>query len=368
MRSKVYYVNIRERYTYKNLINRFKILLEIANLSMLFKAGDRIAIKIEIGEYGYINYLRPSFIYILVEHIRKLGGEPILFDTTHLNYMFSLNMLEIVARHGFVASVIGKDVLLGDGYTGNEHELLPVDGEELGGIEIARLIAEANALIIVAHVTAHPFAGLSGALVNMGIGGSAQRGKRRIHAPLQPILLKDRCNRCGLCIEACLKKVFYYKDDLIEIDYELCAGCAYYCTAACPRGALVVDGVAAQRFQKRIVEAATAVYTAALGKVHFFNFLIDITPYPDYYPFSDSAIVPDIGILSSRDPVAIDQVTLDLIDRVPALPHSIAEESDALAPGCNKLKRITGVDPELMLKYAEQFGLGSRSYELIEII
>lgn len=365
--STVYYLDARERYSAGNILARLYALLERVELHSLFRRGDLVTIKIDVGEYGYLDYLRPPLIRAIVEKVQELGGDPILTDTSYLSSAKSrpsLTFFESAARNGFVASVLGKDVILGDGYAGNEYELLPVEGEELGGIEVARSIAETQALIVVSHVTAHPFAGLSGAIANLGIGGSALRGKWRIHAPLQPILMPDRCDNCGLCMERCLKGAINFDEGSIAIDYDLCSGCVYYCTAACPYGALVVDGVAAQRFQKRAVEAATAVNLASLGKLYFFNFLIDVGPYPDYYPLSDVPIVPNLGILSSSDPVAIDQATVDLIDSAPGLPLSMAEEAGALDPKAGKLKSITGVDPEPMLEYADQFGLGSRDYEL----
>jgi len=47
----------------------------------------------------------------------------------------------------------------------------------------------------------------------------------------------------------------------------------------------------------------------------YMNFLIRITPDCDCFPFSDTPIVPDIGILASRDPVAIDAASFDLVNR-----------------------------------------------------
>jgi len=368
--SEVHYLEARARYTDGGFMARLGALLDAARLEELIEPGDWVVVKFEVGELGYLSYLRPPLLRAITDHIAAVGGEPLLVDTTRLNTVGTRpewDWLSAAAANGFAVPVLHHEPMLADGYTGQEFELLPVDGEELGGLEVARSVVENKAVIVISHVTGHPFAGLSGALANAGLGCAARRGKLRIHAPIQPILISERCDCCGLCVGHCPKQAISLNDRVAAIDLDLCAGCAYYCTAACPTGALVVDGEAARRFQKRVVEATSAIYTAALGKLHFFNFLFDIGPYPDYYPFSDTAIVPDLGLLSARDPVAIDQATVDLIDRVPGLPYSMAEEADALTPGKGKLARITGVDPEAMLEYAQQFGLGTRSYRLLRV-
>ncbi len=366
--SEVHYLDSRGRYSDGSFMARLGTVLDAAHLEELIEPGDWVVVKFEVGELGYLGYLRPPLIRAVTNKIQEVGGDPVIVDTTRLNAIGSQgnwDWLAHAAANGFTVPVLHHEPMLADGYTGQEFELLPVDGEELGGLEVARSVVENKALIVISHVTGHPFAGLSGALVNTGMGCSARRGKLRIHAPLKPILIPERCDGCGLCVDRCPKRVISLNEHLAEVNLELCVGCAYYCTAACPTGALVIEIEAARRFQKRIVEATSAVHMAALGKVHFFNFLFDVGPYPDYYPFSDTAIVPDLGLLSSRDPVAIDQATVDLIDQVPGVPRSMAEETDALAPGKGKLTRITGVDPDPMLEYAEQYGLGTRHYRLV---
>lgn len=368
--SLVHYLEARTRYTGGSFMARLGSLLDAAGLEELIKPREWIAIKIEVGELGHLGYLRPPLVRAVAEKVMALGGEPMIVDTTRLNTVGSKvnwTWLEATAANGFALPVIGREPILADGYTGEEYELFPVEGDELGGVEVARSVSEARALIVVSHVTAHPFAGLSGAVTSMGLGCSARRGKWRIHEPLQPVVLADRCDGCGLCIDHCLKQALSLSEKIVKVDQELCSGCAYYCTAACPRGALAVEGDAAHRFQKRIVEAAGAVHVAAMGKLHFLNFLLDVGPYPDYYPFSDVAMVPDLGVLSGRDPVAVDQATLDLIDQTPGIARSMAEEADALAPGLGRLGRITGVAPESLLEYAEKFGLGTRSYDLMQL-
>lgn len=42
---------------------------------------------------------------------------------------------------------------------------------------------------------------------------------------------------------------------------------------------------------------------------------MNVTPLCDCTPWSDAPIVPDIGILASFDPVAIDQASYDLVNQ-----------------------------------------------------
>jgi uncharacterized Fe-S center protein len=358
----------RSRYTDQGLLLRLGRFLDEVRLEELIeKAGDLIAIKIDVGELGSLGYLRPPLVRAVVEKVLELGGDPLIMDTTRLNNSagnIGWDWMAAAKVNGYTTASLERAIVLGDGYTGEEGELLPVDGDELGGVEVARSITECAALIVISHVTGHPFAGLSGALLNFGLGCSAQRGKWRIHAPLKPRVETDKCDGCGLCVDRCIRQAIRLVDGQAQIDEELCRGCAYYCTASCPCDAFAVDGVSALRFQKRVVEAASAVHVAAQGKLRFFNLLLDVVPYPDYYPFSDVAVVPDLGVLSSRDPVAVDQATIDLVDASPGLPGSAAEDCRALDPGPGKLARITGVDPEAMLGYAQDYGLGSRRYDL----
>jgi len=366
--SVVHRLEARSRHTDDGLMARLGALLDQARLEELVPRGHGfVAIKIDVGELGCLSYLRPPLIRAVVEKVLELGGDPVLLDTTRLNSAANTlgrSWLDAATVNGYVTAVLARGVTLGDGYTGEEGELLPIDGDELGGVEVARAVTEYAALFVVSHVTGHPFAGLSGALLNFGPGCCSQRGKWRVHAPLRPQVTSERCDGCGVCVRHCLHRAVSLGNGTAHVDHEQCRGCAYYCMASCPHGALRVDTESQLSFQKRAVEAASAVHVAAQGKVHFINFLLDIAPYPDYYPHSDVAVAPDLGVLSSRDPVAIDQATLDLVDAAPGLPCSMAEDRDALEPGPGKLARITGVDPAPMLEYAQSYGLGGRQYEL----
>ena len=63
--------------------------------------------------------------------------------------------------------------------------------------------------------------------------------------------------------------------------------------------------------------------------------------------------IHDIGILASTDPVALDQACIDLVWQ--------AEGNDSL------VRRIESRDGLHTLEYAEQIGLGSRTYDLVDL-
>jgi hypothetical protein len=135
----------------------------------------------------------------------------------------------------------------------------------------------------------------------------------------------------------------------------------------CPEGAIQIRwNEPFDVFQKKMVEYAYGVLKGKKKKAVFLNFLTQISPACDCYGLSDSPIVPDIGILASPDPVAIEQASCDLINQEKGL------EGTALKANLQKGKdKFSGVYPKvdwtIQLQYAEEIGLGSRVYELIEV-
>jgi len=77
-------------------------------------------------------------------------------------------------------------------------------------------------------------------------------------------------------------------------------------------------------------------------------------------------MAPDIGILGSKDPIAIDQASVDLLNQGPGIPDSAL--SGGLEPGQDKLRALyPAVDWTRQLAYGQEIGLGSRKYELVEL-
>jgi len=126
--------------------------------------------------------------------------------------------------------------------------------------------------------------------------------------------------------------------------------------AMCRFGAVKCDwGPECELLQKRIAEYALGALKGKENKAAFFNFLLSITKNCDCFSTPDMyKIVDDIGIAASRDPVAVDKAALDLLENKAGRKLVKLLENDKL-------------DPRYQIEHAERIGLGSSSYELVEI-
>lgn len=73
---------------------------------------------------------------------------------------------------------------------------------------------------------------------------------------------------------------------------------------------------------EKVTEYALGAAKGKDGKIGYFNILLNITHDCDCVPWSDAPFVPDIGIMASKDPVAIDHASFDLANRQIGLTNS----------------------------------------------
>ena len=117
---------------------------------------------------------------------------------------------------------------------------------------------------------------------------------------------------------------------------------------------------------EKMVEYTAGALKGKEKRSLFINFLTQISPACDCYPFADAPIVGDIGITASVDPVAIDQACVDLVNRQPHLESSCLK--GIKEPCADKIRAVyPHIDWERQLIYASELGIGSREYELVEI-
>ena len=115
-----------------------------------------------------------------------------------------------------------------------------------------------------------------------------------------------------------------------------------------------------------------AALVKKVGREHmgYINFITEVTPHCDCPPYSDIPIVPEIGIVASLDPVAIDKASADLVNAAIGIPTSVLgdkKSSEVLKAGSDKIRLITSKDWTKFLGMGEKMGLGSSHYELINL-
>jgi hypothetical protein len=105
--------------------------------------------------------------------------------------------------------------------------------------------------------------------------------------------------------------------------------------------------------QEKLGEAAYGPIKLLSGKIGYINWIFDLTPGCDCFNFSSPAFAGDIGITASKDPVALDKASLDLVNE--RMKHD--------GGGC--VNNVWGIDPIIHLEFAEKIGAGRMNYELI---
>ena len=175
------------------------------------------------------------------------------------------------------------------------------------------------------------------------------------------------CTHCEACIRACRYNANKFtKDGEYRVFYHNCVYCMH-CVAACPEDAITVDPQGFKTFQEGMALATDVVLkTFPKDAVFHINVLLSVTYLCDCWGFSTPPLVPDVGILASRDMVAIEKASLDLLDADEVLPNSLPKGRELGTKG-HLFERIHSKDPFVQLRALERRGLGTQRYKLVEV-
>jgi len=143
-------------------------------------------------------------------------------------------------------------------------------------------------------------------------------------------------------------------------------GCGECLTVCKPKAVSMDWATEIGPFTEKMVEYALGAVKNKKGRAGYVNFLINVTPDCDCASWSDAPIVPDIGILASTDPVAIDKACLDLVNQQAGLAGT--HLGCRQAPGEHKFQGLwKHTQGDIQISYAEEIGLGTSKYELVAI-
>lgn len=164
--------------------------------------------------------------------------------------------------------------------------------------------AEYDSILVLSHFKGHPMGGYGGALKQLSIGFASSYGKKHIHGVGVP-------------------ENFWTSDH--------------------------------DAFLYAMAEAASSVTDMFEDRAVYINVMANMSVDCDCCAVAEDPCVADIGILASCDPVAIDKACLDLV----------YASNDAGRD--HLIERIESQNGILTVKVAEEIGIGSTEYELIEI-
>lgn len=326
MKSKVYFVKLDE-------IQKIKDLLPMFDKS----AG----VKVHFGERGCDTFVPAKYIKKITDNL----DQPTFIETSVLYKSprrTAAGHKEAAIEHGF--DWLPIDFL--DGEVGDDLLTIEINGKFCKECYLGKNLEKYKELLVISHFKGHGGSGFGGALKNLAMGLASRQGKLAMHASIKHHVTKDNCISCGFCISNCPVTAIEFDDvNKAFIKQDKCISCSK-CISVCPVGAVKIPWGSTGRgdLGAKIAEYA---YAAQLNRKCFYvNFLINITKDCDCNGKHMDAVVPDIGILASSDPVAIDQASYDLV----------AQHDGEVAKKFNN---------DAQLSHAAELGLGNRDYELI---
>jgi len=341
---------------------KLKRILNKVDLERLCQ-GAWVPIKMHLG--GRLGYtmIHPVFVNIVVKAVKAAGGKPFVVDGL-------FGTIATAAERGYTTETLGCPLVSAGGPYNSHIVTRAVDFPGLEKINAFGAIWDAPSLINFSHIKGHGVCSYGGACKNIAMGCVDGPTRGRLHALSGGIdWIKDRCRLCGRCVKACDTGAISLdkKKKGVAFNWHDCRFCAH-CVAACPHGALAIgarDGF--RRFQEGLaVTTKTILDSFDQERILHINLLTNISMLCDCWGMSSPNIVPDIGVMVSRDMVAIETATLNAIEARHFIPGSLIGNR-RLMKGRHLLEQIHGKDPFLQIRALERHGLGLSRYRLIDV-
>lgn len=269
------------------------------------QATGRVAVKISTGESAQSNQLKPELIGPLVNEVK---GTLVECNTAYNgNRSNTASHRRAIEQRGY-GEIATVDIMDEDGYI----DIPVADTKYLKFDRVGSHLANYDFLINLAHFKGHAMGGFGGVLKNQSIGIASPEGKTLIHT-------------AGV-----------YDDPRYVFQQ--------------PHGQ--------DAFLESMAAAAQGVHDYFKGNAIYINVMNNLSVDCDCDGHPAAPQMQDVGILASLDPVALDKACLDLV---------FNHESTAGDNSAPLIQRINSRHGTHTVDYAAEIGLGSLSYELIDI-
>jgi len=256
-----------------------------------------VAVKVHSGEAGNQNYLRPEMYEEVIKH---LNGTVVECNTA---YDGERNTTEkhkrLLDTHNWTKYY--KVDLLDES---EEIELEIPNGKIIKKNYIGKNIENYDSMLVVSHFKGHPMGGYGGALKQLSIGLASSHGKAYIHGAGE-------------------------EEKIWTADHDL--------------------------FLESMADAAKSVVDYFDNNIAYVNVMCNMSVDCDCCAKAEDPCMKDIGILSSTDPVALDQACIDMV-------YNSNDEGKS-----HLIERIESRNGIHTIEAASELNIGSREYELINI-
>ncbi|NHJ13459.1 MAG: DUF362 domain-containing protein [Candidatus Thorarchaeota archaeon] len=386
MTSTVYFTD-RNAQSYYNMLDKLEHVFNSLGLSEAIKPGDKVMVKTHFGQWGNTNYLRPAYARKIVDLVNATGGIPFVAETCGLGYgaggayggrTTAPEYLAMAALNGYTEATVGAPIIMADGYWGTDTYDIAIEGDHLKSVDVASALLDCDIVIVLTHAKGHGLSGLGGTIKNLGIGLVGKRGKAAMHFMGDIRIDGEKClgAECSKCLKVCPVRCITMNEKA-EVDASKCISCGH-CSSVCDRvkaKAIAISWRPNHTQAPIFVENAFGVVKSiGPNRFYYINLAIDISDKCDCWNVGAPLLVHDIGIFGSRDPLAVDEATLQAIKDAPANPDSMIVDIEcgvckfASAHACKDPETGAVIElAERQFSHAEKIGLGSRKYELVTL-
>ena len=370
--SNVYFTDLRVK-NGDNLLTKLQRLIKTAGIGNIDFTDKYVAIKMHFGEPGNLAFLRPNYAKAVADIVKELGGKPFLTDCNTLyvgGRKNALDHLDSANLNGFNPTTTGCQIIIADGLKGTDETLVPVEGSTyIKEAKIGRAVMDADVFISLSHFKGHESTGFGGALKNIGMGCGSRAGKMEMHSAGKPHVDQNLCVGCQMCAKICAHDAPEFENKKATINHDKCVGCGR-CIGVCPKDAIL----SASDESNEILNCKIAEYTKAVidNRPHFhISLVIDVSPYCDCHGENDAAIVPNVGMFASFDPVALDMACAEAVNAQPVLSNSMLGDCSEEERACHNHDHFHSIFPETCwetaISHGEKIGIGNSKYKLITV-
>jgi uncharacterized Fe-S center protein len=353
----------------ESLPAKLDLILDQLNLRNRVK-GETVAIKVHTGNNIGYSTVHPVFMRKVVQAVVDGGGKPFITDVD-----WDVSGAE---QRGYTHETLGCPIYPAAGLKDNYHYKHNHPYKGIEDWEVAGMIQDAGFLINFAHVKGHPSCGFGGAVKNLALGCMTGRIRGKMH----DVMHYDRYWFGASCpdratferiLASCPHKALVedrHHPGEIHLHYEECNQCGR-CLKAAPEGSLLINPVNFHSFQEACaISASKTLSTFEPGKKIHLALATHMTPVCDSFGFTSMPILPDAGIFGSDDIIALETAVLDATANCRLLEENLPASMEVHTREGHPFRWLHGPykDPYLITEYGEKYGMGSRAYELLDVL